>query len=412
MSLFSEFFAPDKSGKMVYDTLVNPSNNYPTSGNYLFSANTRYCHSIVNEFEKYSNCRWELNNHTTGVITNELSFDSLDDIATYWNQNIPNNGSKFTQEVTFRPYDVVDYEIPVIDKLYGVNRLYSGFKGKFNNKSGAPNCMHMSNNWSAGRDILIEMFNQQFPGLSGLLESSDFEGSDSVARRMFWLSSTYKNQYGLPKPGTEIYLDSSSIALERAIANENWEGPQVMTEVHTPSTYTLQNPLCLIFKGDKTGEVNSYSINQSHWVARELCAVNDTSGLIFYRAINTTQAEGDRNFGIYIKPLGIDTVYINYVDTTKYDVEAVFFNRERQKCIINNVTSLLFNSNQRIDVSGLPKGAWIVPSGFTGGKGWNRAFQTYFRLRSKESGRVSALSRSRIVPFLGHGLAAVKWMVV
>lgn len=398
--------------RIYYDSVIAGPNIYPATESNIAGPNYRYAAFIMNNFSQFTKCRWEMINLTNPQRIDGITFSSLAELVTFKNNNVPHGTSTFTDVVIFRPYDVVENSLPVIDKLYGMNKLYSALKGAGNYKSGRSHAGNMRSNFTKGGEIMWMMFDEYYPTLSSLVTADSFRtGNDKYG---IWLCSDNRKMYGLPKEGARIECVPRS---GRYRANENWEG---FYGFSSNQYFYLENPRILVWEGSSksNGQIDIYNpinFNERGNAIYQIVSRPDASALMFYLAIENGPA-GDRDFGIYCKPVGIDTVYINHVDTSKYDIEAVYVNRDTQKCVFRVINPADVNrANTRTDQLAIPKSYWTVTNNFSlnyKAAGWFRPHDVYFRIRDKSTNKISKTSRAKIRALYGHGLAPVKWMVI
>lgn len=554
--------------RVYYDSWIQYRDDYPSTNTDQQNPNERYAPFVVHNFSLFGdNCKWEFHNFNTGETVDDLSMPTVSNITAYQNANVANDGTNFTQVSVYKPYDTIDERIPVIDKLYGMNRLYGALKGKRDYKNGYPHCGNVSGDFIKAGEIMWAMFDAQFPVYSGYITASGF--LDGFGKYGVWLSADEKKLYGIPKNNASVYFaaDPGHHFSGRYNFCENWEGPNPMSSPEiaqsyyltdakicswngttnntgnvwlselyktgsggpahvdevdiTPSRDATQNSLdnnlatydsftwttsfeyrwntgtkkinkCeLIFSAD--GNANSadlefyyippgetsisnyihfYTYNYTggiitnavitaamsrdyEWCdgiyiltanvvgegqnllkefdayeyveiktilphqnrSNAILAVIDplATSLVFFRAINSAPGTGERDFAVYAKPLGIDMVWINYVDFTKYDLEVVILNRDRQKSRFRVIPqSQTFHIHSKGDQVGIPKSAWLQTDGtfnYISG-GWKRLPEAYFRLRDKTTKKVGRLSRSKIKPVYDHGSIPLKFIVV
>jgi len=122
----------------------------------------------------------------------------------------------------------------------------------------------------------------------------------------------------------------------------------------------------------------------------------------------------DNNFGLYLKPLGIDAVYTNFFDLEKYELEAVFTNDNRQGFFRKVDKSDILRQSAIRDMTMIGKGAWLA-SPFTATGIWrdgtkSKPWKVQFRLREKETQKVGSLTKWSIVDDRS-GRAPIKFIV-
>lgn len=398
--------------RIYYDSLIAGPNTYPATEANVAGPNYRYAAFIMNNFSQFTKCRWEMINLTNPQRIDGITFSSLAELATFKNNNVPHGTSTFTDVVIFRPYDVVENSLPVIDKLYGMNKLYSAFRGAGNYKSGDSHAGNIKSTFYDGAQLLWNVFNEYYPTLASLVTVDSFRTGNS--KFAVWLGSDSRKMYGLPKEGARIECIPIS---DRYKANENWEG---FYKINSNQYFFLNDPRIVVWEGGSSsgGTIDIYNpvnFNERGQSTYQIVSRPNASAMMFYLALDNGPA-GDRDFGIYGKPIGIDTVYINHVDTTKYDIEAVYVNRDTQKCVFRKIDPAdITRSNMRTDQLAIPKSYWTVTNNFSlnyKAAGWFRPHDVYFRIRDKSTNKISKSSRAKIRALYGHGLAPVKWMVI
>jgi len=554
--------------RVYYDSWVQYNETYPTTDWLQRSPNERYAYYLANNFSLFGErCKWEFHNFDTGETVDNLTMSGTWDIVSYQNANVPNNGSAFTQTSVYKPYDIIDENIPVIDKMYGMNRLYGALKGKHAYKNGAPHCGNVSGAFIKAGEIMWAMFDAQFPNYSGFITANDFLNGNG--KYGMWLPSAEKKMYGIPRNNSAVYFDGS-LGWFRGRYNfcENWEGPTTMvnpdvvqiyyltdakicswngffnntgstwvTDLYTtgqagishipeiditpsrdatantldnnlgthdiirhissfewrwdsgtkkinkvsvtlsvsagmlssadlefyiiPPNETNPNNYYKFFTYNYTGgaltddiitatmprnyewcdgiyiipanivgeeevwlqEFDAYEYNEAKTILpnnnRQSAVASALSpystSVICFKAINPVGGPGERDFAVYIKPLGIDTVWINNIDFNKYDLEAVLLNRDRQKTRFRVIPqSDTIRAHSRGDEVGIKKQYWLqtdAPYDYYAG-GWKRMPEAYLRLRDKTTKKVGRLSRSKIKPLYDQGSVPLKFMVV
>ena len=383
--------------RMYYGTLVDFCNEYPTTSLCFYNSNRKYAPYIIDNIHGYiSNCMWEYNNVSTGDTIGGLLFNSLDELASYKNNIVINNGRDFTdKDVFFKPYDEIDSSIPVINKINGVNTVYYSMKGKRSYKKSLPHCG--GTKWDKAYSMFLNMFNRYYPELRGALKQYDFEGK---AKNIVWTSRNTKNMYNIPANGSVIDLsDRGCLMSGRFIIQENSGALKGLGNDHL-NKYKLSDSLLLLYDTDK----KSYAIYNMLYPKDRKKALKDLlskpgySGVVFFKVI------GKEGLAMFVKPLGVDLVYINNFDKTKYNLETVCFNKNNVPTFktVNKFT----RENKVCNEIGIPKAEWLygdmnLPESVV-----------YFRLRNKLTKRVGGLSCAKIASTCGMCNSPIKWLIV
>jgi hypothetical protein len=413
-------YVPESPGdqRIYYDSVVEPHLRYPSTTNTMQNAGVRFCPYVMANFDYFTKCRWEMCNVDTGYRNDELIFNSLTELVQFKNNNVANNGSYFTHNVIFKPYDLMDPGLPTIDKLYGMNRLFAAFRGRRGYRAGDPHGGNMADDFNKGGEIMHAMFEHHFPTYGAYLTPVDFRNGN--AKKMIWLPRGGRNLYGLPKNNSIISLGAGA-AGGRWMGCQNWEGPNNLN-LTSNTVYDLTDMKILVWRNGTTATTGSYTIynprlDKDRKNLRQTVLKDEISTAIaFYKVTGRDQTEGDKDIAIYVKPLGVDSVYINYFDTDVYDVECVYSAKDTQKARVVKVDPAdIERASANIDQMGIPKKYWTDNSNpqYTKYKssGYLRPPVVSFRLRNKVTNKISRLSRASIKAYITNGLTPVRWDV-
>lgn len=400
------------STRIYYDTLPIVPLNYPLSS------------EVMNMWERYAP-KWtsfagnlskvsmavRLND---GTIYDNLSFATWDVFKWWIDQNVPHPGGSF-QEFSVDLYDNVDTQIPKLSRMYGQNRLFSLFAGRRRYRTAhcGTNCVDPGMNY-----LLLKMFHSQHPWSVNWL---DYNGwmTQSWAR-VVWSNRKDLRRYGITPVGhsdTAMYTIYPSGGSRHYVC-ENFEGVHPVIPTFENQPCVLENTKLFVYHGSwpipqPTTAFGIYDVYSSEYERRRARALisSDGSSLLFSRV--RLPFNGENNWAMYVKPVGIDTVYLNYLDTTKYSLEAVYVNKTRQ-IEFSDITSLILRQDAISDSTQIPKGAWArSPFMHPNIYEKNSSVQPYmvrFRLRDRATNKVGELSQSCIRPGKEHRFVPLTWI--
>jgi len=85
------------------------------------------------------------------------------------------------------------------------------------------------------------------------------------------------------------------------------------------------------------------------------------SAIVAYRLYLDGPGVGERPIAIFVKPVGIDYLYIDYFDQSKYDLEAVWVDRNMQPAWFRTISASEFRRNSPQEGIGLTLPTFIHP---------------------------------------------------
>jgi hypothetical protein len=241
-----------------------------------------------------------------------------------------------------------------------------------------------------------------------LFEKDDYKST-------VWVCQNYKTFYGIAKPGDTV---DGGNGVRYALNNTNtpvipvdgtfilgkpvvmsWEGADKndskifyhfvhQAEANQRANIESQSP------GSTAGWV-SIGPNSEQEVRRRLMRDNRSSVLVY----PATNSEGLR--AVYVKPLGIDTIYTNWVDFSQYWLEAVFFGPDVSSYKFQDIPeSEIYRARQNYDDMAFNIQNFtfsrIRPERGSHHGGWNEPYKCYFRLRDRNTRRVGGLSKGYV----------------
>lgn len=410
-------------GRIWYDTIAMTNLTYPTT--------LAIVRNLAQRRAAYINENWSYLISRLKCVINEqdLQFNTQEELISWLNNNIPHGDTSFSQEINIHFYDEIDNSIPAISKMYGFNRFYSMLVGKGNYRNNINNvctdCHSASAKtimWEVSKELIVDGSGIPFMVSANIRDYGMWEAEGGLAQ--IWIGGKERNKYALPK-GDKSYNAKIVIthSNNRKVCNPNWEGIYA-----APSgEYRLGLPRLAImnFLGNGPGVLIQnlhYNIltpaisSADNRRGSELLLDSNTTAVVVYPVIKI-ETDGhfeynDTDYAMYVKPAGIDQVHINWFDTSKYELEAYFENKNRSKAVVVAVSESQFlNVNQRRDTIVLNKGAFLHSSfQELRPKCHDVPWQVRFRLRDKTTKRVGVLSNSKIITTMG-GMLPIKFIV-
>jgi len=350
------------------------------SQNYFFTS----CKFLI--FKTYPNRE---------ILETEITFSDFNDINTWLQNNIANDGTYFLESVAFYMYDIENKDIQPITEMNGLNTLMSSFKGG-SYKSGRSEASECS--WgSVAENMFADVYNELF-GTS--LVGTDFASVNS--KKAVWLPVNPSNfNEPLFYSGNSKQIIMYPQATRRYAKHDNDTFYNINNT--TQGVWQQDNKPCYLVAD--LGSVPSYSVSRNSERVKVINNMKDEGmrGLICYAFKN------DHDTAIMFKNMGIDAVVINSVDFAKYDLEVVQISTGNNQSaeFVKVITGLgdlngfnRLNQNDISDQLFLNKRDWQ----FYGDRGCynrhakgNKKFPNiYFRLRDKVTKEISELSKQHI----------------
>jgi len=420
VSVLSGTLGTGSNQEVVYDaiTIATYGEDYPleqTTGNRMGARQGR--HVWENFDTDYNHCKVRLYtggdgpNMDSGNIYEGGPFTDIAALYSWANNLIPNNGSSIIGHTRIEVYDIVS-DVPQIQKVYGYNNLYCACAGSGNSRTGNVKTA------SEGGSFLWDMFTAlttYFRDEEGLINNittgATLQAENPLNRRVFWLPSNKKNIYALPiTDNSSIKLSSSLPIPPRRWWNENSNTSRDQNNTTDVTGHTILSK-CYItyYNASDTWILRN---NYDFWLARDDNLGNsDSSTIVVYIVKNYNNAN---EFGFYIKPLGVDRIMFEWIDTNLYNIEALAMNSDRQPWLKRVV---LANDIQPRDFFGdrtIARRDGIlfndsINSMRTAGSLKPRYYK--FRLRRKSDNKVGPLTSASLVPVIRTRGARVKWIV-
>ncbi|RLC87094.1 MAG: hypothetical protein DRJ03_06945 [Chloroflexi bacterium] len=406
--------------RIYYDTASAGYRNgrYPYDTGQFNQTNASSAPRLVSNWSQFEDCFFDIENYSQNT-TSTHSFPLKQDYVDWKNANMSHSGSPdhFEDEHCLKAYDVVDGNIPVVDRVYGMNNAYSGAKG--GKYKGFPN--HMGHNGSFAQAVMYAVWANWWPALAGVgFTIADFGGGQQ-GRHACWTSSNSNKLYSMPKVGEIVTVGGTpGGSSNRQSGNENWEGWNDVDQ--GDNRLTIVNRLfVLINESASTWQFCSYATNEDAKIINGhlLDGSNNTAFTVFQ--LVGPGPTGDRQIATLWKPMGIDRIWLPYFDNTKYEMELVYQNDvDAQPFMFRKVNWSEFNSGSGSSPhpnSGmfLRKSNWIPVNTRYLYNLWHvgtaNKFKIYFRLRDLTTRKVGKLSAAHIDLRIGETNAPTKLIV-
>jgi len=306
-------------------------------------------------------------------------------------------GGVFTNNIQIRFYDIVDFNIPRITKMYGINQFYSVLRGSRNyypygnNESRYIFPQAATHNWSGLQTFVQDVINVTVPPAAPYTYNALQNPEGAI-----WFPSSKSGLYGHPNPTTYVALDGG-----------NARGRRVYS---TGSSSFEPAPVSFIGAFDLarstyyamwTGTGNWNRLSFSDYEFNVQFRNSDASLIAVY---SIQWVSGATYYAAFIKPVGIDNVIINYYDTSKYDLyghyEAKWFHPD-----VKQLTPIVNDGAMRSNSIWVLKNTWFwwkMQSFPSSGMNSEEFPSCRFFLRDKNTNLVSPYSTSKIVISQGH----------
>jgi len=334
---------------------------------YKWVQNWEYNLSLIDIVEYDENTQVELVRHEWVPIVNESN------IYTYMQANCPNNWTSYDNVIRWYVYDVIDSTIPWIEKASWMNAFYASLMWGGNYKrSNNPSLMEGESKLWIFADIVQDMIRTMTPNTSYPYHSWD------EPRRVIRTPRNHRTLYWLINWDWVIYNSNGwrySIDSSNNFVHQTWE----YNINHDESWYYILNLNTLNF--DK---------KRKHELKEVMQYINNPN----FSVILAYQVQLNDNYSVFIKPVWVDSVYVDYFDANLYELYWVHHARN-QRISLQKITVHSFDSKS--NSSWILKPDWMYKQ-HSGKSKWGYREQPYtqFILRNKTTNKVSSLSNARI----------------
>jgi len=359
----------------------------PASGGDLRTMNMKYAPKLMTEWNSSVGAKSKLfvKNLTDNLEYDDLQFNTLDDIVNWKNANSVGN----TQTIIAKIYDEIDETIPVVTRMYSQNRFLAAGKGKGNYTSFKAATGHYSKDMES-----------HFSAILNNVIGTFFDGSEMNMTEIVWFGRNTKNKY--IKPPVKTSGEAYRVDLSQGSADKrsvwDWGGSDISGAKNT--LFTLKSSDNYTYVALDLN--NNLDIIGDFWYEAQKAVLDGKSVMVAWKM---TSNDDPNHVAMQMKPIGIDCIVIDQPDWTKYDLEFVYFNNDKQNYVdtksfsnSSDFNHSFFDENGgQIRISSME---WISGGTYnsnmmrTGaGNKNNLGFDTvYLRLRNKTTGAVGRLS--------------------
>ena len=332
--------------------------------------------------DDYKDCFWDIYENDI-LIAEKLHFTAVTNLYNYLSTVISNDGTNYTQNAYGVVYDIINNDLEGIYKIYGLNMFRHLLSG---NHKGNPGTSLDSNNinWSYFNDWVEEVYIN-----TGLDIAHKYSNGDEQAIK---LSKNYKKSFGQihSSIADNFYINNGIYMYNINTSAITTNNSGYCSQNYTASKYCVRDINNLDtwkwIDFNDISSLNNYILN------------NDINNGIIYSIIALYvfehKSDSNKKF-ILIKPINIDNVYLNYFDTSKYDLYRIRYARDKYSRLKKIDTSSLEKSKIS-DVVRLLKSDYYDDNFITqikGKYGIQTEFEYRFFIKDKITKEISPISK-------------------
>lgn len=327
-------------------------------------------------------------------------FTSEAAIMAFCAANAVTGGGQFTNSIQARFYDIIDYDMPRITKMYGINQFYSVLRGS---KRYYPSYDYRyiypqaaSHSWSNMQSFVQDVINVTTPPASPYTYNALHNSEAAI-----WFSQSKSGLYGLPNPGTVVQLAGN--ARNRKVFSTGSSDFEP-----APGGGAFNYIL------DKSRYYTMY-IPNGNWTQIDRNAANFNvqfrdANMSMIAVYSIIYVSGAWHYAAFIKPIGVDNIIVNYYNNTKYDLYGHYEHKWRHPDI-KIINPLINDGDMNSNSIWVPKNRWFwwKAQSFPSAKMTSEEFPiTRFFLRDKVTNLISPYSTSKLVVSKNHRDAMFK----
>lgn len=336
---------------------------------------------------------------TTQVFANRAA------ITAFINANIASIGGFADQHVEIEVFDVEDAAIVPPPKIYGKNRFFAGlvsrskqFEGGmyYGYRTGSAFYANLSSTASiAARSLILnQMWSILYPGFP--MPAPVTWGPNEFG--CFWVPRNRLRRYDMPAFNSSALRIDPGAGINRFVRNGGLTIPRPpVTHVFNGTAGDQVAYGSLDASGTGGFAFNSYDAFRT--IAPQLA--NGASVIVGYPLYNGVTGQ---NLAVLVKPIGVDTFYVDVFDDSRYRIEAVGVQRENYRTRLRVLPSPAQYPLQRLAgpilVPDFSDSFGLTPSRpLIGGQPGRHGYTTgsvRFQYRDLLTNRVSCLTQARI----------------
>jgi len=399
-------FNKETGQKLFYDTLVEMNIEYPTNTSSLLTHNERFAPKVVRDWNagRFAKSKWQVTNYTTNKTYDNLTFSDANEYGKWKDRNVKEDSGFFIENVDLRVYDIVDETIPTFSRMWGYNTMYMSMKGRRRYKFGTDTFYY----GKGYINLLAAMWNEAHSGLGGFT-AADFNEMDKH-RNLFWTTSNYSRLYSMPKSdNAESIIGPYSTSISGRHVYSAAGGLE-----QVPNDWFSINKVYFAFEDSyesfniKVGTAHS----NTKKIRERVLNGHQGKGVAFYSLYSRTDSSKK---AILVKPMGVNVIWLDWFDTSLYDLEVVYFSTDKQQIDFATIDPSEFWRSSPKNGVGIFQETFLKDIKFPGSTFRSAKYNTvpdiYFRLRDKSNNRVGRLSRAKISMHFGSDIYPCNFMV-
>jgi len=367
---------------------------WPHTGSVLLSSNYQDCLWDIYEYAPFN---WALVNSWT-----KQTFTNADEAYAYLSTRAASSGGNFTNDIYARLYDIVDDSIMPIRKMYGMNTFYSMIKWRHYNGSGGYKTTWASYNfmwepltsrirWQRWESFIEDAIQKLTPASSYVYNAAH------EPWKCVWNASNYRKIYWGIKQGWKVahwgwqrrYIDGTTLIPSNVSPSGDYD-----VQSGGASRYYMM-------------DLQNYSAVSDNWVSyakdtpRHIYANQRYNKYSFLVAYSLLLSWTPNKYAIFVKPVWVDTVNIDYFDTDIYDLYAVY-NAKNEYQRVKKIDTLWLSRFSWWNVIRLTKEDWYEMPDYHVGKvtkeWYTKLPKIQFFLKNKTTKKISRPSKKVLTP--------------
>jgi len=328
----------------------------------------------------YVNSKWAFYRFDGTLISDGNVFSTVADMYNYLQTVVANDGTRYTEDVMAVVYDEIDNSIEPIEKIYGVNI----FRQILN--SGSKKNDYWLNSGGGVRWDYLNGFIEDIYNITNIAPGKKYSAGDE---RIFKFPNNYKKSFSGYHSSTaasfRINLDKWCFNMSDGTISTN----------HSGIFYQDFNMSKYFYRAISDDSVYNY-IDWGDIKTLNTALLDSNSSVISVNVFR--KADDDNIVTVYLKPVNIDVIYLDYFDKTKYDLYKVVNSVDSYQHFVKIDTTQLEQSQ----VSNVTR---LLPSDYYRRNLHNRRsnkfsitgeFDYRFVLKDKETNTFSPISEMKV----------------
>jgi len=351
--------------------------------------------TLGSAFDNFKTLTFEFYDYDTKVTKIRNGFSDFSDFETYVRNELGNTVLGEYHNIGLKLYLEIDDKISTLD-VYAKNALYGALQGRSDYRKGR----YIQSGYPGFHDLSL-------PTLVANIWNNHF--SDNMTSTFITNNTDMKmciytrdgDRTGVIKDGLQLQgMNNSTSRLLFNTTDSDIPGNTLVTG----QAHTLAN-LGNVFSAGSDGNNPRYMIceNSNHSILEEKevgVIINDFYRLYKdhdYSAIHTTgfrfTSGGKEYHALFISPIGMDTVYFNHFDTTKYRILAI---KKANNSVMSVRTIDIISDGIGNKIGRVGTARWTITTSDDKNVGSKYKVSYHFVLQDIASGKCSNLSGSKM----------------